>query len=403
MMFWIAALVIAGLVAWPLLSALRGARARTVTGAASDIGVYRDQLDEVERDLARGVLTEAEAEAVRLEVSRRLLEADRRVSAEDAANTGQIMPAAIAIIAVLLAGGGWLYTSFGAPGYPDLPMAERLAEIDAAAANRMSQIEAEAAAAPNLPPAPEGDERFLELMTRLRAAVAERPDDIQGLELLAENEARLGNFAAAREAQLRIIETKGNAATEVDYVMALDIMVYGADGYVSPEAEDLIRALLASIPDSGPGRYYAGLVLAQNGRPDQAFPIWRRLLETSPPNAPWVPVVRAEIEGIAAAAGVDYRPEDLPGPGAADVAAAEEMSDEDRQAMIRGMVEGLAERLATEGGAPEEWARLISALGVLGETNRAGAILTEAREVFAGSDAALQMINGAAAQAGLSQ
>ena len=65
--------------------------------------------------------------------------------------------------------------------------------------------------------------------------------------------------------------------------------------------------------------------------------------------------------------------------------------------MIRGMVEGLAERLATEGGAPEEWARLISALGVLGETNRAGAILTEAREVFAGSDAALQMINGAAA------
>ncbi len=402
MVFWITACLIAAAVAFPLLSALRGARGRTVSGAASDISVYRDQLTEVDRDLARGVLTEAEADAVRTEVSRRLLDADSRVNAEGSETNGQLWPA-VALVAAMLAGSAWLYTTYGAPGYPDLPMKERIAELDAAAANRISQTEAEAASAPNMPTLPQGDARFQELMTQLRATVKERPMDLQGLSLLAENEARIGNFAAAREAQMRVLELRGDNVRDVDLLMGIDIMVFGAGGYVSPEAEVLIRRLLDVAPDSGAGRYYAGLTLAQNGRPDQAFPIWRRLLETSPPEAPWVPVILAEIEGVAAAAGVEYAPPRLRGPSAEDMAAADAMSDDDRRAMIEGMVEGLAERLATEGGPPEEWARLITALGVLGDTDRAGAILAEAQTVFGENENALAMINAAATRAGLGE
>ena len=243
--------------------------------------------------------------------------------------------------------------------------------------------------------------QFMNLMEKLRATVEARPDDLRGLGLLAENEAKLGNFAAAREAQTRVLEIKGDAANEIDLLTAIDIMVFGAGGYVSPEAEVLIRRLVQIAPESGAGRYYAGLTMAQNGRPDQAFPIWRRLLESSKPQAPWVPVIRAEIGGIAAAAGIDYNPPPLSGPSAADIAAAQDLSDEDRLAMIQGMVEGLAARLASDGGTPEEWARLISALGVLGETERATAILGEARSVFAESAEAISLIEGAAAQAGL--
>lgn len=402
MLFWIAACLIAAAVAFPLFSALRGARGRTVSGAASDISVYRDQLTEVDRDLARGVLTEAEADAVRTEVSRRLLDADNRVTAEGSETNGLLWPAA-ALLTAMLVGSTWLYTTYGAPGYPDLPMAARLAELDAAAANRIGQIEAETQTGANMPALPQGDERFQELMTQLRATVKERPMDLQGMTLLAENEARIGNFAAAREAQMRVLELKGDNAGEADLLMAIDIMVFGAGGYVSPEAEALIRQLLSVAPDSGAGRYYAGLTLAQNGRPDQAFPIWRRLLETSPPQAPWVPVILAEIEGVAAAAGVEYAPPQLRGPSADDMAAADAMSEEDRRAMIQGMVDGLAERLATEGGPPEEWARLISALGVLGDNDRAGAILDEARTVFGENENALAMINAAAASAGLGE
>ncbi|MGR3511617.1 MAG: c-type cytochrome biogenesis protein CcmI [Paracoccaceae bacterium] len=403
MTFWIIAFLIAVATALSILVALR-ARGDTQSGAASDLKVYRDQLDEVERDLARGVLTDAEAETVRTEVSRRLLDADKRAQAARASATGAVWPAAALIAVVLLGGGHGLYTRIGAPGYPDQPMAQRIAEINALAANRMGQAEAEALAAQNLPPAPEPDARFLELMDDLREVLEDRPDDLRGLALLAENEARLGNFAAAQEAQGRIIALKGDAVEPIDLIASIDMMVFAAGGYVSPEAEARINQLLAIAPENGAAQYYTGLTLAQNGRPDQALPIWRRLLEQGPQNAPWVPIVRAEIVGIAAAAGVNYElpPGALGGPDADAIAAAENMSDEDRQAMVEGMVEGLAARLASDGGTPEEWAQLITALGVLGETDRAGAIVAEARQVFAESAEAIALIDGAAARAGVS-
>ena len=91
------------------------------------------------------------------------------------------------------------------------------------------------------------------------------------------------------------------------------------------------------------------------------------------------------------------------GPSQADVDAAADMTEEDRQEMIRGMVNQLSERLATQGGAPEEWARLISSLAVIGEADRAGAIWTEAKTVFAGNEDALQTIREAAQRAGVSE
>lgn len=403
MLFWAAAFLIALAVTLPLLAALLRAGSDGVDPAASDIAVYRDQLKEVERDLARGVLTESEAEAVRVEVSRRLLEADRRRGEAQASGTGARGLAAALVVGGLLAGSWALYSRIGAPGYADLPMESRLAVIDAAAATRPSQLEAEQLAAPNMPPMPEADPAFLDLMEKLRATVAERPDDARGLALLAENEARLGNFAAARDAQNRLLEVKRDAATAGDLQTAIDIMVFGAGGYVSPEAEALIRRLLTLDPDDGAGRYYAGLMLAQNGRPDRAFPIWRRLLEQGPQDAPWVPVIRNEIAAVAAAAGVNYAPPAGAGPSAAQIADADAMTDEERQEMIQGMVEGLAARLASDGGTAEEWARLITALGVLGETERAGAILAEARTVFAADASGLEQIEAAAARAGLSQ
>lgn len=402
MTFWIIAFLIAGTTAALMLVALR-TRGDLQSGATSDLKVYRDQLDEVERDLARGVLTAEEAETVRTEVSRRLLEADKRAATAASATSGNASAAAILIGAVMLGGGYWLYTTIGAPGYPDLPMSTRLADISEAATSRMGQAEAEALAAATQLPPPEPDARFLELMDNLRSVLEERPDDLRGLALLAENEARLGNFEAAQEAQNRIIELKGADLQPIDLIASIDMMVFAANGYVSPQAEERIRQLLALAPDNGAAQYYTGLTLAQNGRPDQAFPIWRRLLEQGPQNAPWVPIIRQELEGIAAAAGVNYQPPggSLRGPDAAAMAAADDMSDDDRQAMIEGMVEGLAARLATDGGTAEEWAQLITALGVLGDTNRASAIVAEAREVFATSAEALDLINGAAARAGV--
>ncbi|MDE0347543.1 MAG: c-type cytochrome biogenesis protein CcmI [Boseongicola sp.] len=403
MTFWfLACLVIAG-VAAVMVRALMRAHRSEIGSAASDVQVYRDQLQEVARDEARGVLAEAEAEAVRLEVSRRLLDADRRAQARGEHAPGNRRLAAGIIVATLIAGGGGIYLTQGAPGMPDLPINARLAALETAARDRPGQEEAETIATPNLPRPEFVAEDFRNLMDRLREAVRERPSDIQGLTLLARHEARLGNFAAARRAQEQLLAAKDDGVTIADLAAMIEMMVFSAGGYVSPEAEEYVSRLLAFDPGNRTGRYFLGLLQVQVGRPDLAFPLWRGLLETSMSDEPWMPVLRAGIVDVAAGAGVRYEPPAVRGPTAAEVAAAEDIDAKDREAMIRGMVEGLATRLAEEGGRPEEWAQLVHSLTVLGDDQRARSAYIEAQAVFGDDAAAMAIIRDAGARAGIAE
>jgi cytochrome c-type biogenesis protein CcmH len=183
------------------------------------------------------------------------------------------------------------------------------------------------------------------------------------------------------------------------------MMVMAAGGYVSPETEAVLEQALQRDPENGTALYYSGLSMLQTGRPDLAFRLWDGLLRQSAPTDPWVVPIRAQIETLAEVAGVfNYelpRMGDAPGPTQEQMDAAAEMTPEARMEMIEGMVQGLSDRLATEGGPPEDWARLIGALGVLGNTEQAAAIADEAEQVFAGNDAALSLIAEARMRAGL--
>ncbi|MEH7826581.1 c-type cytochrome biogenesis protein CcmI [Gemmobacter denitrificans] len=410
-MFWgtVGALLIAAAAAiWQGLR--RGqAVAELDRPAAHDLQVYRDQLAELERDRARGVVAPDEAERLRAEIGRRLLEADRaaRDTAPQVAQ-GPGLGVSFAAAALVLAGGAALYLlDLGAPGYPDMPLAARKAQAEDWRKARPSQAEAESAEP--APALPEGaDPEFLALMEKLRKAVAGRPDDLQGQRLLAENEARLGDYRAAARAQAEVLRLLGNTAKASDFSFMAEMLIASARGYVSPEAEAALQQALSRDPQDQVALYYSGLMLAQIGRPDQAFPLWRDLLETSAPDAPFAAALRAELPRLAAQAGERYQPPAppaaapaLPGPDAAAVEAAGEMAAGDRQAMIEGMVAQLNDRLAREGGTAEEWARLISSLGVLGQTERAAAIHAEALQRFAGREGDLDLIRAAGAQAGV--
>lgn len=411
MIFWIAATALATAVTALFVQVLLRHRGAARARADYDIAVYRDQLEGVESDLARGVITDDAAERLRTEISRRILDADRGRGAEDTRRAPPALTyAAAALGAVLLTGGSLaLYATLGAPGYGDLPLQARLENSEELRRSRPSQdaAEAEMAAAALPRQGIEPDEQFLALMDRLRETLEERPNDPRGLELLARNEAAMGNFAAAHEAQARLIEVRGAEATADDYAGLAEMLVLAAGGYVSPEAEAALGRALTRDPQNGPARYYLGLMQSQNDRPDRAFDIWRELLEASRPNAPWVPAIRGQITDVAARAGVNYQPPApagaAPGPSAADLDAAQDMAPEQRMQMVRGMVEGLSDRLASQGGSPDEWARLIGALSVLGERDRAEAIHAEAQQVFANNAAALEQVNAAARQAGIGQ
>lgn len=413
MLFWIVCATLVAAIAFALALTLIRPRGDALPAEAQDLQVYRAQLAEIEKDLARGVLAADEAARTRVEISRRLLEADRALQAAVAGGDAprRATLAAAVLTVALLAGAFVLYDQLGAAGQPDAPLAKRLADADAlyrarpdqASAEKTAEAdrkdaEAKAAAAGN--PVPQPDPKFVELMERLRKAVSERPNDPQGLVLLAQNEMALGNYHAGWEAQKRLIALKGDKAEAEDYTRLGEFQTVAAGGLVTADAEAAFAKALEMNPKDARALFYVGMMMGQNDRPDRAFRLWDAALRVSSPDDPWVPEIAQGIDALAWLAGEqDYTaPMPVPnGPSAEQMQAAQGMAPADRMAMIRGMVENLNARLANEGGASDDWAKLISSLRVLGEKDRAEVIATEARTKFTGRAEDLAKIDAAAA------
>lgn len=378
--------------------------------ASYDMRVFRDQLSEIDSDQARGVLTEEEARATRLDISRRLLAADAEAGGEvEAGQAPRALSRSAAVGMALTLGlsGVGLYVWLGAPGMPDQPLRGRLEADAKARAERPGQEAVEAmvadqAKAPDAPAVPAAPAQDLALIEQLRTALAERPNDLQGHRLLARSLSSLSRWPEARAAQGDVIRILGPKATAADLVEWAELMVLATNGYVSPEAEAALSRGLTLDPGNALGRYYSGLALLQGGRPDLAYRLWTGLLAEGPAEAPWIPTIKAQIGEVARLAGLPP-PEGAtpaPGPGQADIDAAGEMTPEARQGMIESMVEQLATRLSSQGGSVEEWARLIRAYGVLGRVADAAQAWTAAKAAH-GDPAATATLAAAAREAGL--
>lgn len=405
MAFWFILVALAAVVSAFLILALRRQAQAGAPDATYDLQVYRDQLKAVEWDVARGVLDTDEATRAKTEISRRILAADDSAKQATPARGGGTLWAGAGIVLVLIAGSLALYTQLGAPGYDDMGLQARIEAAKERHRTRPSQAEIEA----TIPPSPPVDVSadYLTLVERLRTVVTERPDDPKGFWFLASSENNLGNYTAAHQALARFLELTGEDASSDEWTGYAQMMISAAGGYVSPEAEMALRRAVALDPGNSTARYFQGLTMLQAGRPDLTFRLWERLLRDGPPDAPWQRPLRGQIMEVAQLAGQHrYTPPDAPaprGPSAEDIAAAGEMSAQDRQQMIEGMVRGLAERLGSEGGPPREWAQLISALGVLGRSDEAASIYANAQQVFADDKAALAQVTAAAKAAGVAE
>ena len=371
--------------------------------ASKDLIIYKDQLVEVEKDLEKGVLSKSESDAARIEVSRRILLADKRSKLEKqtvsiSQNHNKLITFIILIF--ILAGSFSIYAFLGNPSLPDMPLQARLAEIKENRSQRISQEEAELLVPDEIIEAPSD---YLALVSKLRIAMKERPNDIQGLRLLALHEFRLGKYRSARKAHLKIINVLGETATAKDLIDFAEVMIVATNGYVSPEAEFILRRGLEMKPNDGRARYYSGLSMAQSGRPDVTLRLWENLLDEGPDDAPWIPLIKEQIVDVARLVGVNLAQDQLPRPTSEQINSAETMSDVDRKEMIQGMVSSLSNRLANEGGTVNEWARLIRALGVLGETANASKIWIEAQTIFERNSSDIEILREAARAAKVSQ
>jgi cytochrome c-type biogenesis protein CcmH len=377
----------------PILRPPKGA------GEHPDVALYKSQIAEVERDIARGVIAAEEGSQMKTEVARRLLSASRTFAQQGKAGP-KAVPVVLAFALCVPLISGVLYWQIGAPGALDLPLQMRLAAAEETRANRHGQAVAEANAREIAPSDVPAD--YLASVEQLRRLVPQRKDDLQGWELLAYHEPRLRNFSAAAKAQSRVILLKGDAATVDDLLRYVELLVAAADGYVSPETEEVVRQVLEIAPNRVPALYYMGAMFDQTDRPDLAFRFWRSILEGNAPESLYTTLARDQVPRAAFLAGRKYTvpatvsaPVALPGPTQDQMLAAQDMAEEDRGAMIEGMVSGLAERLETEGGTAAEWAQLIRDYGVLGRKSDAGKVFAQAREKFASSENAFELLDAA--------
>lgn len=346
---------------------------------AYNLAVYRDQLAEIERDLARGVLAGGEAEAARTEIARRILALSPAETVPGASAT----PLAVATVAILLLPvAAWmLYWRLGSPALPDQPFAERTAAGSRPTAASPAHID------------------LKDAVRRIAAHLKEHPDDLAGWLLLARSELSLESFAEAADAYRHAAELTGNRADIMgDWGEA---QVLAAGGTVTPAARMAFEAGLGD-PEAAPrSRYYLALAKLQDGDVKGALDAWVALAAEAPADAEWLDLVRRRIAQAAKALGID--PATLkPAPGAAALAgaaspetpaaaqsapptpgmpstsavaaaakAAADASPEQRQAMINAMVERLAARLEDQPNDVDGWVRLGRSYMVLNQPDRA--------------------------------
>jgi cytochrome c-type biogenesis protein CcmH len=344
-------------VLWPLS---RAARPKT---SGSDLVVYQDQLSEIERDRAAGRIGAAEAEAARIEVSRRLLgAADQQERSDEsippAAAARHRRVAAVMALAVLPLGALSLYLAIGSPQLPGEPLAAR------------QQM-------------PADQQSFADMVSKVEAHLARDPNDARGWDVLAPVYLQMGRANDAVAARRHVLRLLGaSAAREANLGEAL---VIAANGIVTDEAKGAFERALALDGNDQRALFFSGLAAEQEGKRDKAATIWRGLLAKAPPGAPWVQFVRqalARVDGTPPPEVARPAPS-APGPSEQDMAAAADLTPQQRGEMIRGMVERLAERLKQDGSDIDGWLRLVRAYAVLGDRDKARAAASEARRALA--------------------
>ncbi|MFD1197628.1 c-type cytochrome biogenesis protein CcmI [Brucella gallinifaecis] len=304
----------------------------------NDLEVYRDQLREVDADAARGMIDAPSAEQARIEISRRILNAEKDSSGMKAGlkkgPSARIL-ALVSVLAVPLIAWG-IYPIFGAPGVPSMPLAERLA---------------------NSPQSSSLDE----LVARAEKHLAQNPDDARGWDVLAPIYQRMGRGRDAANAYRSSIRLEGENFSRVLGLGEALITVSG--GPITAEAEDLFNKAAALQPDDIRPQYYLAQAQLQDGNSHAAVKRLQTLLDNAPADAPW----RMQVEQtIARIQDNDTAPQSpVKGPTSDDVDAAASMSREDRQAMIEGMVERLDESLRENAQNLEGWKRLVRSYMIL--------------------------------------
>lgn len=348
-MFWIVVAILTAAVAIVLMYPLMRKTEAPQTRRDGEVAVYRDQLAELDRERAAGLIGDTEADYARAEIGRRLLaaaEAEEQSGKETRPRRHNLAASLITILLPAL--GLCLYIWNGSPEVPDMPLEARLEK-------------------------PGNDMNLL--VARAERHLAQNPEDGAGWDILAPiyfKTLRLGDAELAYRNALRILGPSAERLTGLG-----ETLVAGNDGIVIEAARDAFAQAEELKPGNPRARFYLALSLEQAGKAEEARAAFTALAADAPAGAPWLPLVREHIARTGGAATPA-----APGPSAEDMAAANDMTATDRQAMIEGMVASLDAKLKENPADFEGWMRLVRAYSVLKNEAKAGEALRAGLKAF---------------------
>lgn len=355
MLLWILIALLTGAAILAVLMPLARAPAKA-DPSENAARVYRDQLAELERDKAEGRISPAEAESARAEIARRLIaldgEARARAQAAPPPRSASVRRATalIALIGIPILSIS-LYLGLGAPQLPGMPLAARL----------------------SAPVQPDD----VELMVRkVEDHLAKNPEDGRGWEVIAPIYLRLGRAEDAQRAFRNAVRLLGS--TPERQIGVGEAILTSEGGIVTADARAAFEAATALDPSAAVPRFYLALAAEQEGKTEEAAAGWRALLAETPESGP----MRQAIETALARVQPGAAPPEgsQPGPSEPDIAAAEDMPEGEREAMIESMVSRLATRLKDEPGDVDGWLKLIRSYVVLGNNDAAAEAARSALE-----------------------
>lgn len=372
MLLWI---ILAALTAGVLAALLRplmmqGAAGVADSGGRNDIAVYKDQLAEIDADVARGLIAAEEADSARREVQRRLLAHDAAsvgAAASGAAGSARSVGFAVAGMLPVLAIGAYL--AIGTPGLPGQPFGTR--------------------AALPLDKAPIDD-----LIAKVEGRLKANPEDAQGWDVIAPVYFRMQRYEDAATAYANAARLLGDTPQRLAGFAEATVMANG--GEVTDEALAAYEKLAAREPDRIEPKFWLALAKEQRGKTDEAVAAYKALLASAPSDAPWRPLIEERLAGIGkpgsspplGKAAPAATPAPAKGPTAEDMKAADALSDKDRAAMISGMVDSLAKRLQANPRDARGWQQLVQSYVVLGETAKAKQALADGQRHLADNNEA---------------
>ncbi|EMS98052.1 cycH protein [Agrobacterium tumefaciens str. Cherry 2E-2-2] len=348
-MFWIVVAILTAAVAIVLMYPLMRKTEAPQTRRDGEVAVYRDQLAELDRERAAGLIGDTEADYARAEIGRRLLAAAETEEQPGREARPLRHNLAASLITILLpALGLCLYIWNGSPEVPDMPLEARLEK-------------------------PGNDMNLL--VARAERHLAQNPEDGAGWDILAPiyfKTLRLGDAELAYRNALRILGPSAERLTGLG-----ETLVAGNDGIVIEAARDAFAQAEQLKPGNPRARFYLALSLEQAGKAEEARAAFAALAADAPAGAPWLPLVQEHIARTGGAANPA-----APGPNAEDMAAANDMTASDRQAMIEGMVSSLDAKLKENPADFEGWMRLVRAYSVLKNEAKAGEALRAGLKAF---------------------